>query len=538
VDKPDARRFDFFVVTLGETCIPPMPKKLPLGLQDFRKIMENGFLYVDKTAFLFQIASSPGAYFLSRPRRFGKSITVSTLHELYSGSRELFQGLWIEDHWDWTKVRPVIKISLKDVNFEQRGLEESLAERITEIAFNHGVDLQSQFARDRFRELIIALAEHNKVVVLVDEYDAPIVHYLGKDIPMAFANRELLKGFYSVLKELDTLLELVFLTGVSKFSKTGIFSGLNNLIDLSLHPDFATMLGYTQQELESAFPLEIESAAVKLHTDRQGLLDQLRAWYNGYRFHPSAETVYNPVSVNTFFSRKEFDNYWFSTGTPTFLINLLKQQGVFDLHAIGQSTLDFDSFDLEDIRLFGLLYQTGYLTIQSRDDYGLYTLDYPNREVKNAMQAYLFEAFGGISKGSGVTMAINLERAFIANDLEQVFRILQEIFAHIPYFLHEKYPEKFFQPAIHLLFTYMGIRIRSEVCTADGRADSMVETDTHVYILEYKLDKHPQEALAQIRAKRYYRIMWTLGKPVIGIGVQFSSQTKNIEAWAVEVIGG
>ena len=334
------------------------------------------------------------------------------------------------------------------------------------------------------------------------------------------------------------MLELVFLTGVSKFSKTGIFSGLNNLVDLSMHPDYATMLGYTQQELEGNFQEEIEAAATKLNTDRHELLEQMRVWYNGYRFHQASETVYNPVSVNTFFSRKEFDNYWFSTGTPTFLINLLKQQGVFDLHAIGQNTLDFDSFDLEDIRLFGLLYQTGYLTIHSRDEFGLYTLDYPNREVKNSMQAYLFEAFGGVSKGTGVSMAIKLERAFIANDLEQVFRILQEMFAHIPYFLHEKYPEKFFHAAIHLLFTYMGIRIRSEVCTAEGRADSMVETDTHVYILEYKLDKRPQEALEQIRKKRYYRSVWEYGKPVIAIGVQFSSQTKNIEAWEAEEMKG
>ena len=370
----------------------------------------------------------------------------------------------------------------------------------------------------------------------MDEYDAPIVHYLGKDLETAYANRELLKGFYSVLKELDYLLELVFLTGVSKFSKTGIFSGLNNLVDLSMHPDFATMLGYTQQELEADFPDEIAAAAQKLHLDRPELLLQIRDWYNGYRFHQAAETVYNPVSVNSFFDRKEFDNFWFATGTPTFLINLLKQHGAFDLHAIGQSILDFDSFDLEDIRLFGLLYQTGYLTIQSRDEFGQYTLDYPNREVKNAMLAYLLEAFGGVSKGTGVSMAIKLERAFLADDLDLAFRILQEMFAHIPYFLHEKYPEKFFHAAIHLLFTYMGIRVHSEVCTADGRADSMVETDSHVYILEYKLDKSPREALDQIRQKRYYRSAWEHGKPVRAVGVQFSSQTKNIEAWEVETV--
>ena len=511
-----------------------MEKKLPLGIQDFRKIIENDFLYVDKTEYLYHITAAPGAYFLARPRRFGKSITISTLHELYSGSRELFAGLWIEDKWDWNRKNPVLRLSLKDVNFEQRGLEEPLAERIAEIGTRNGIELQALSARDKLRELIFALSEKGSVVVLVDEYDAPIVHYLGKDLEIAYANRELLKGFYSVLKELDTLLELVFLTGVSKFSKTGIFSGLNNLVDLSMHPEYATMLGYTQTELEVNFSRQIDAAANKLQLSRQELLRQLREWYNGYRFHQTADTVYNPVSVNNFLDRKEFENFWFATGTPTFLIQVLKQQGIFDLHAIGQSALDFDSFDLEDIRLFGLLYQTGYLTIQSRDEFGQYTLDYPNREVKNSMLAYLFEAFGGVSKGTGVSMAIKLERAFIADDLPQVFRILQEIFAHVPYFLHERYPEKFFHAAIHLLFTYMGIRVHSEVCTADGRADSLVETDTHVYILEYKLDKSPKEALDQIRQKQYYRAAWQHAKPITAIGVQFSSKTKNIEGWEVE----
>ena len=513
-----------------------MRKNLPLGLQDFRKIIENDFLYVDKTEYLFQITNNPGAYFLARPRRFGKSITISTLQELYRGSRELFEGTWIADRWDWSKVHPVIRLSLKDVNFEQRGLEEPLAERLREAGQWQGVELKSVSARDLLRELIIALSSRAKVVVLVDEYDAPILHYLGREIETAYYNRELLKGFYSVLKEMDSLLELVFLTGVSKFSKTGIFSGLNNLVDLTMHPDYACMLGYTQEELEANFEGEIAAATRKMSLSREELLSQLREWYNGYRFHHKGGKVYNPVSVNNFFDRYEFENFWFATGTPTFLINLLKQQGVYNLHAVGQSILDFDSFDLEDIRLYGLLYQTGYLTIQSRDEFGQYNLDYPNREVKNSMLAYLFEAFGGVSKGTGVSMAIRLERAFLQDDLEQVFRILQEIFAHIPYFLHEKYPEKFFHAAIHLLFSYMGIRARSEVCTADGRADSLVETDSHVYILEYKLDKSPQEALAQIRRKRYYRAAWESGKQVVGIGVQFSSQTKNIEAWEAELM--
>jgi len=270
---------------------------------------------------------------------------------------------------------------------------------------------------------------------------------------------------------------------------------------------------------------------------RAALLNEMKAWYNGYRFHHLGQKVYNPVSVNLFFDRKEFENFWFATGTPTFLINLLKKEGIFQLKAADQTVLDFDSFDLEDIRPYGLLYQTGYLTIQSRDEYGQYTLDYPNREVKNAMVAYLMEAFGGVSKGTGISMAIQMEKAFIADDVDAVMRTLQTIFADIPYHLYEKHPEKFFHAAIHLLFTYMGIRIRSEVCTADGRADSMVETPTRVYILEYKLDQSPEAALEQIRQKKYYRAAWTLSKPVVGVGVNFSSKTKHIEGWAAAEMG-
>ena len=511
-----------------------MPKKLPLGLQDFRKIIENGFLYVDKTEYLSRIVSQPGAYFLSRPRRFGKSITVATLHELYSGSRELFQGLWIEDKWDWNKKHPVLRLSLKDVNFEQRGLEEPLAERIQEAASWQGIQLTALSARDRFRELIISLSAQGRVVVLVDEYDAPILHYLANDLETAYANRELLKGFYSVLKELDTLLELVFLTGVSKFSKTGIFSGLNNLVDLSMHPAFATMLGYTQEELESNFSEGIEAAAVALQLPRAQLLDKMREWYNGYRFHQYAEKVYNPVSVNNFFSRNEFVNFWFATGTPSFLVNLLRKEGLFDLNLPAINPGGFETFELDRLKPEAILFQTGYLTIQGLTEDGLIQLAYPNKEVRDSMLEVLIEGFLAVDVERSAYLVIRLRNAFRENDVDKAMEILQGVFANLPYFLHEKYPEKFFHAAVHLLFTYMGIRIHSEACTSEGRVDSLVETDTHVYILEYKLDKSPQEAIEQIRRKRYYRAAWHLGKPVVAVGVSFSSQTKNIEAWAKE----
>jgi hypothetical protein len=513
-------------------------QKLPIGIQDFRTVIEDGYKYVDKTRYIHSLVTSGKFFFLSRPRRFGKSITIATLHELYSGSRELFQGLWIEDNWDWNKKHPVVRISFKDVNFEQRGLEEPLRERISEIAANLGLSLKASAARDRLRELILNLSPQAKVVVLVDEYDAPIIHYLGKDIQIAYENRELLRGFYSVLKELDAHLELVFLTGVSKFSKVGIFSGLNNLQDISMHPAFATMLGYTQQELEANFAEEIDAAAVHLQLDRGELLEKMRYWYNGYRFEENAASVYNPVSCNLFFDRNKFENFWFATGTPTFLINLLKQQGLYDFKLNEQSQISFDSFDLEDLRPHGLLYQTGYLTILGRDEYGIYQLGYPNYEVENSMLAYLLEAFGGVPKGSGLVIALRLEKAFENDDLEQVVHILRGMFSGVPFQLYEKTPERFYHAALHLLFSYMGLRVHSEVCTAEGRADAVVETSKRVYVLEFKLDQSAEAALEQIRRKRYHQAFWNLGKPVVGVGVNFSSQTKNIEDWTAEEMGG
>ncbi len=512
-----------------------MPKKLPLGLQDFRKIIENGFFYMDKTEHVFRIASSPGAYFLSRPRRFGKSITVATLHELYNGSRELFDGLWIADKWDWNKRHPVLRLSLTSIGYQGIGLRPALLQEIGLIAEAHGITLKTEGLASRFRELISAMAAAGpKTVVLVDEYDAPIINYLGTNLQQALENREILREFYTVLKDCDTLLELVFLTGVSKFSKTGIFSGLNNLVDLSMHPGYATMLGYTQEELEGNFAEEIEAAGTALQLSRTQLLDKMREWYNGYRFHQNAPKVYNPVSVNNFFSRNEFVNFWFATGTPTFLVNLLKKEGIFDLNLPAINPGGFETFELDRLKPEAILFQTGYLTIQGMNDDGLIQLAYPNKEVRDSMLEVLIEGFLAVDVERSAYLTIRLRNAFRENDVDKAMEILQGVFANVPYFLHEKYPEKFFHAAIHLLFTYMGIRIHSEACTAEGRVDSMVETDTHVYILEYKLDKSPREAIEQIRKKRYYQSVWHLGKPVVAVGVKFSSQTKNIEEWETE----
>ncbi len=513
-------------------------QKLPIGIQDFRTIIEDDYKYIDKTRYIHRLVTSGKFFFLSRPRRFGKSLTIATLHELYKGSRELFKGLWIEGQWDWSRKHPVVRISFTATGYQSLGLKAALEQELRALAKAQDIVLSQEGISPMFMELLAGLAQRQgKVVVLIDEYDAPIINYLGKDMELAYQNREILKEFYTVLKDADALLELVFLTGVSKFSKVGIFSGLNNLQDISLHPAFATMLGYTQQELEDNFSGEIEAAAAQLQLNREELLAQMRHWYNGYKFHTHAESVYNPVSVNLFFNKGEFENFWFATGTPTFLVNLLKQQGLYNFKLTEQSQLEFDSFDLEDLRPYGLLYQTGYLTILGRNEYGIYQLGYPNYEVENSMLAYLLEAFGGVPKGSGLVMAVQLEQAFMAHDLAKVVRILQGMFKGLPYPLYEKHPESFYHAAVHLLFSYMGLRVQSEVCTSDGRADAVVETAERVYILEFKLDQSADAALAQIRQKQYYQAYWNVGKPVTGVGINFSSATKNIEDWKAEEIG-
>lgn len=513
-------------------------KRLPIGLQDFRSIIEGDYKYIDKTRYIHKMVMSGKYFFLSRPRRFGKSITIATLQELYLGSKELFKGLWIEDNWDWSRKHPVLRISFTSIGYESLGLTVALEQELRTQAEKKEIQLTKAGIGPLFKELLETLAKQGKVVVLIDEYDAPIINFLGRDLEKAIQNRNLLREFYTVLKDLDAYIELVFLTGVSKFSKVGIFSGLNNLRDLTMDAQYATMLGYTQEELESNFVEEIELAAEKLKLSRAELLEQMRVWYNGYRFHSDADSVYNPVSSNLFFEQQEFQNFWFATGTPSFLVNILKAEGVFDLHFPATSLAGFESFELDQIKPIALLFQTGYLTIQSKDEDGLVSLDYPNKEVRDSMLEVLIERFVGVDTELSAALIIKMRNAFRANDLERVIQILQEVFKKLPFFLHERYPEKFFHAAIHLLFSYLGVRIHSEVCTSDGRIDSLVETDTHIYILEYKLNKSAKAALEQIKQKRYYEAYWNVGKPVVGVGVNFSSKTKNIKDWVAEVLVG
>ena len=357
--------------------------KLPVGLQSFQVIRTGGYLYVDKTALLHRLVTEGKYYFLSRPRRFGKSLTVSTLAELFRGQRDLFTGLWIDDQWDWTQTNPIIHLSLNSLGYKEIGLEKALALRLNKIAAQYGFSLQSEANSLRFQELIEQLhRSFGPAVVLIDEYDKPIIDYLD-DLPRAEHHRDLLKSFYSVLKDADPHLRLVLLTGVSKFSQVSIFSELNNLADLTLHPEYATLLGYTQAELEHYFAERLSELAPHFG-GKDALLHRIKEWYNGYSWD-GVNYVYNPFSVLSFFSQKQFRNFWFETGTPTFLVKLLNREHAYQLEDIRASAAVFSSFELRRIDPKALLFQTGYITIRSVDEDQTYTLSYPNKEVRDSL---------------------------------------------------------------------------------------------------------------------------------------------------------
>lgn len=355
---------------------------LPIGLQYFGKIRRQDALYVDKTEYIYNLCRLDGAaYFLSRPRRFGKSLTLDTINELFNGTQKLFEGLWIEDKWDWSQSNPVIRLSFDAIGHEN-GLANALVNRLNSIAQNFKIKLTQETPGLVFEELISKLVKKTgkQVVILIDEYDKPIVDYIDPyNLEAANKQRDILKSFFGILKNASNNIRFLFITGVSKFSKVSIFSDLNHLVDLTLLPKYAGLCGYTQTELEYNF-------APFLKTMPPETLDKMRTWYNGYSW--DAKTfVYNPFSVLNFFNSRTYSNYWFATGTPTFLIKLMRKRFDYKLEETVVSDLVLESFTLEkfdDLDVNSLLLQTGYLTIKEITQYGQFVLNYPNQEVRRA----------------------------------------------------------------------------------------------------------------------------------------------------------
>ncbi|MDR0662744.1 MAG: ATP-binding protein [Spirochaetaceae bacterium] len=512
-------------------------RRLPLGIQAYSKIREENLVYVDKTERVYQLAKeSAGVIFLSRPRRFGKSLLCSTLSALFEGRRELFTGLAVDaSDWEWKK-HPVIHIDLNPANYLNGAvaLESVINMYLDGVAKKTGVQLTDDTMSTRFAYLIReAYDKHNeKVVVIIDEYDKPLLDTINeKEIHETLKNE--LRGFYGVLKSSDEFLRFVLLTGVTKFSQVSIFSQLNNLKDISLNPDYCDLCGITQAEVETCFEPEIERVVAENGLDRREYIDKLRRFYNGYRFSKKDLTVYNPFGLlNHFDNHGDFETYWFATGTPTFLIKLMEAQkiDVLDIEKKEIAFSEFRRFDVENMDALAVLYQSGYLTISGYGGSGLYTLDYPNEEVRAAFAESLLHHFlnGGDDRSSKAVIA----RALMEGNIEEAMNALRTIFASIPYGIQLK-DEKYYHTIVHLVFRMLGLFCLSEVQTAAGRIDSLVETRKYVYCFEFKLNGSAKEALEQIDGKEYLLPWGGSGKKLFKVGVSFDYEKRNIKEWRV-----
>jgi Predicted AAA-ATPase/PD-(D/E)XK nuclease superfamily len=510
-------------------------KKLPISIQTFSKLRGENCVYVDKTELIYNLTQGGGnTYFFSRPRRFGKSMTLSTLKSIYQGEKHLFEGLWIEDKWDWTRRNPVIHIRFANLDYRDNGLEVVLLSLLNETANQYGIALTQNKFGWAFDELIKKLAEkHGKVVILVDEYDKPIIDYLETpNHNIAKENRDKLRHFYACIKDNDHNIELFFMTGVSKFSQTGIFSHLNHLKDITMDDEFATLVGYTQEELVDNFDEYIEKAALKIELDKEALLSLIKTWYNGYSWD-AVTSVYNPYSVLLFFARPSFEPHWFSTGSPKFLIDIIKERGMFDFNQLKVNGMILDSYDIENLDIRTLMFQTGYLTVKKKDvRTGTYLLDYPNQEVEKAMSNQILALMTG--KQFIDTPLFNLQDAFLDGETERVVQILNSMLRDIPYQLLQYDREAFFHSLVHIIFRYIGFEIESEVNTSNGRMDAVVQTESRVYIFEFKIKKTAEIAFQQILDKNYADKYRLSNKEIIGIGINFDIENKCIDDWKIE----
>lgn len=514
-------------------------KRITGSVYTFENMIRGHFLYVDKTEHIWKLAAPPQEmYFLSRPRRFGKSLMISTLKALFEGRKELFDGLAIsKKNYDW-KPYPVIHFDLNGWDFH--GLKEtrnSLRELVLECAQNHHISLNATEPCDMFRELIRALSSENqKVVVLIDEYDKPILNNITAPYAQDILNE--LKSFYSVIKAFENALRFAFITGVTKFCHVSLFSDLNNLTDITMRADYATMFGYTQAELEHYFGDRIEATAQAQKIPEDELKQKLKTWYDGYCFEENSESVYNPVSIAKFFENDgKFDNYWFATGTPSFLMELAKKTDFNFEDAVSRAVpgVTFDSFEIHNIDPVTLLLQTGYLTIKSseiRFSKRWFWLDFPNEEVAESFSTYLLNSYVGKTRREVSSFSADLATAFLEGDLKQARKLLETFFAGIPYTIHKK-SEATFHSIFYAIFRLLGFNIEAESCTNDGRIDAVVQTDDHIYLFEFKLDED-NSALPQIKEKAYFRKYLHSSKKITLVGVNFDSEKGQLINWQTE----
>ncbi|WP_294546588.1 ATP-binding protein [uncultured Bacteroides sp.] len=515
-----------------------MSKIYPIGIQNFEKIRRDGYFYIDKTALVYQMVKTGSYFFLSRPRRFGKSLLVSTLEAYFEGKRELFEGLAIEKlEKDWTK-HPILHIDLNTEKYESlESLENILNDTLYKWEKVYGTEPSETSLPLRFKGIIRRAYEQtgNRVAIFVDEYDKPMLQAIGnEELQKAFRNT--LQAFYGAIKTMDGYIKFAFLTGVTKFGKVSVFSALNNLIDLSMDERYAAICGMTEEEIHDNLEEDLLELADKQKMSYEEVCRELKKCYDGYHFVENSVGIYNPFSVlNTFFKMK-FGSYWFETGTPTYLVELLKAHH-YDLHYMAHVETDADilnSVDSASTNPIPVIYQSGYLTIKKFDErFGIYRLGFPNREVEEGFMKFLLPFYANTNKVESPFQILKFVHEVESGDYESFFRRLQSFFADTPYELIRD-QELHYQNVLFIVFKLIGFYVKAEYHTSQGRIDLVLQTDEFIYVMEFKLEGSAEEALRQINEKNYAQPFAADPRKLFKIGINFSSQTRNIERWIVE----
>jgi len=514
--------------------------KLPIGIQDFEKIRTGGYLYIDKTEQVYNLVSEGSYYFLSRPRRFGKSLLISTIKALFLGKRELFKGLAIDrkEDWDWA-VHPVLHLDLNTEKYDSKEkLENLLNDFLVKEEAKYGRQESETSPGLRFQGIIQRAYEKTgqRVVILVDEYDKPMLQAIG--------NRELqdeyratLKGFYGALKSMDGCIKFAIMTGVTKFGKVSVFSDLNNLEDISLDYRYYDICGITGQELLTYFGEQIDALAQRSKLTREECIGKLRRMYDGYHFCEDAPGLYNPFSILSTFKKQNFGSYWFETGTPTYLVELLKRHH-YNLEEMSKSEVTADvlnSIDAESHDPIPVIYQSGYLTIKGyKEEFGKYILGFPNEEVEEGFVKYLVPFYLDNREQRSVFDIEKFTSDVREGNIEQFLGRLKSLFASAPYDSVKGDRENHFQNMMWVVFKMMGFYSHTEYHTSNGRIDLLLETPQYRYIMEFKLDGTVEEALRQIKAKDYPMPFQQDDKQTYLIGVNFSKETRTIDKWIID----
>ena len=515
-----------------------MSKIYPIGIQNFESLRKDGYVYVDKTTLIYKLLKTGRYYFLSRPRRFGKSLLISTLDAYFQGKKELFEGLAVAGlEKDWTK-HPVLRL---DLNIEKYDTTESLDQILNYHLINwekmYGAEPSVKTLSLRFAGVIRRACEQTgqRVAILVDEYDKPLLQSIGnEELQKAF--RSTLKAFYGTLKTQDEYIKFALLTGVTKFGKVSVFSDLNNLEDISMHDQYVEICGITEQELHDNLEAELHELADAQRMSYEEVCSKLKTYYDGYHFTENAIGMYNPFSLLRTFDSMKFGSYWFSTGTPTYLVELLKRHD----YNLANITLEetpstvLEGIDTMDTDPIPVIYQSGYLTIKGYDEeFDSYRLGFPNREVEEGFTKFLLPFYANTNAVKATSEIQRFVQEVRTGECDAFLRRLQSFFADTPYELIRDM-ELHYQNVLFILFKLLGFYVKAEYHTSFGRIDLVLQTDRFVYVMEFKLDGTAEQALQQINDKQYAQPFEHDARKLFKVGVNFSAQTRNIEKWLIE----